>query len=148
MVPKRGVTCLGLEYFASVKDFLWQKSDAEIIKLAKTEIATIGLVPSPVVLDACVVRVEKAYPVYDQLYMENVAIVRSAIDPLKNLQVVGRNGMHKYNNQDHSMMTGLLAVRNLMGPKLDLWRVNSDADYQEAGSLVQDGRCIPKKCHK
>jgi len=89
------------------------------------------------------VRMEKAYPVYDSNYQENVAIIRQALAAFDNLQVVGRNDMHKYNNQDHSMMTGLLAARNIQGGHFDLWRVNTDAEYQEEGGSPDAGRIVP-----
>jgi protoporphyrinogen oxidase len=143
MVPTPGVTCLGLEYFCTVGDQFWALSDLQLIETAKQEIATIGLVVAEDIIDACVVRIEKAYPVYDSGYQENVMKIRTALSTLKNLQVVGRNGMHKYNNQDHSMMTALLAARNLKGDKNDVWRVNTDAEYHEEGNLRNSGRLAP-----
>jgi protoporphyrinogen oxidase len=115
MSPKPGVTCLELEYFCDRNDSLWWKSDADLVALAKHELEQLGLAKASEVLDGCVVRVEKAYPVYDSNYRQNVNIIRKALEPIANLQMVGRNGMHKYNNQDHSMMTGILAARRLSG---------------------------------
>jgi protoporphyrinogen oxidase len=133
MVPDAALTCLGLEYFCSAGDDLWNMHDADIVEVAKRELETIGLVRAARVIDATVLRVHKAYPVYDDGYVEALARIRSWLAPLTNLQLVGRNGMHKYNNQDHSMLTARLAVRNLFGERHDLWAVNADEEYHEAG---------------
>ena len=145
MVPDPRFTVLGLEYFCSEKDALWSLSDEQLIELAKNELATLGLADKSKVVDGAVVRQPKAYPLYDHDYRENVARVREflAIEA-PNLQVAGRNGMHKYDNQDHAMMTGLMAARNIMGASFDLWRVNSDAEYLESEDTVTDaGRREP-----
>jgi protoporphyrinogen oxidase len=131
MTAAPDATCLGLEYFCFAGDGLWTSSDAELIALGRRELAQLGLADPARVRDGAVVRVEKAYPVYDPGYRENVAAIRAALAGFANLQVVGRNGMHKYNNQDHSMMTALLAVRNLAGGRFNLWNVNTDAEYHE-----------------
>ncbi|MEO8189944.1 MAG: NAD(P)/FAD-dependent oxidoreductase [Acidobacteriota bacterium] len=145
MVPDPSLTCLGLEYFCSDGDALWQRSDADLCELARTELAQIGLVDPAKVRDGCVVRMRKAYPVYDDSYRENVEIVRRFVEAeLPNLQLIGRNGMHKYNNQDHAMMTGLLASRNILGGNFDVWKVNSDAEYQENGDVQDSARLLPK----
>jgi protoporphyrinogen oxidase len=144
MVPRAGVTCLGLEYFCTMGDTLWSLSDAELIELGSRELDNIGLVRGRKVLDGCVARMEKAYPVYHPTYQADVSIIRAALARFKNLQPVGRNGMHKYNNQDHSMMTALLAARNLMGDYHDPWKVNADAEYHEtASSAMSAGRMAP-----
>ena len=106
-------------------------TDAELLELAQRELHQLGLVKRDEIRDGCVARVEKAYPIYDAGYRENVRVIREALAKVKNLQVVGRNGMHKYNNQDHSMLTGFLAARNLAGAEHNVWRVNTDAEYQE-----------------
>jgi protoporphyrinogen oxidase len=131
MVPDPGWTCLGLEYFCSVGDALWEMSDPDLVALAKREIAQVGLANPDLVRDAVVVRVRKAYPVYDAGYAEALEVVKSHLAPFPNLQLVGRNGMHKYNNQDHSMLTALLAVENVFGAGYDLWSVNADDEYHE-----------------
>jgi protoporphyrinogen oxidase len=131
LIGAEGTTCLGLEYFCFEGDGLWTMPDAELIALGTRELAQIGLVAPARVRSGVVVRMEKAYPVYAGGYQENVATIRAALAPFSNLQVIGRNGMHKYNNQDHSMMTALLAVRNLAGGKFNLWNVNTDAEYHE-----------------
>jgi protoporphyrinogen oxidase len=132
MVPDQRYTMLGLEYFCFEGDALWSASDEELIAIAKKELATLELVNSDDVVDGVVVRQSKAYPMYDHSYSINVATVRDFLErEACNLQIAGRNGMHKYDNQDHAMLTGLMAARNTMGGSFDLWRVNSDAEYLE-----------------
>jgi protoporphyrinogen oxidase len=131
MVPDQQKTCLGLEYFCFEGDGLWSMDDAELIELGTRELDKLDLVRSSDVEGGTVVRMPKAYPVYDSGYAEALSTVRGFTDRLENLQLVGRNGMHKYNNQDHSMLTAMLAVRNILGEKHDLWRVNADQDYHE-----------------
>jgi protoporphyrinogen oxidase len=130
------MTCLGLEYFCFEGDGLWTSGDDELIALAKKEIVSVGLLRAEDVVDACVVRQPKAYPVYDDAYRSNVEMVRRDVRlNYPNLHLVGRNGMHKYNNQDHAMMTAMLTVRNILAGKelYDVWAVNEDAQYHEAG---------------
>jgi protoporphyrinogen oxidase len=137
MVPDPAYTCYGLEYFCFEDDGLWNLTDLELIELAKRELAQIGLAEYEDVTDGCVVRQRKAYPVYDDGYTQNVAIIREEIqERFPNLHLVGRNGMHKYNNQDHAMMTAMLTVENILArkPVYDVWRVNQDAEYHEAGA--------------
>jgi protoporphyrinogen oxidase len=132
MVADPATTTLGLEYFVSEGDELWSMPDADLVRLATHELEQLGLAAASDVTDGAVKRMKKAYPVYDSTYRENLAIVRGYLDSFTNLQTVGRNGLHKYNNQDHSMMTGLLAARNVWGGEShDLWAVNTDLEYQE-----------------
>lgn len=132
MVPDSNLTCLGLEYFCFEGDDLWNMPDSKLIELGKTELEKLGLASAQDVLDGAVVRMEKAYPIYGPHYQKDVDLIRSHLARFKNLQPIGRAGMHKYNNQDHSMMTGLLASRNIArNAGLDLWKVNSDAEYLE-----------------
>ncbi len=132
MVPDPRFTMLGLEYFCFECDALWSASDGELIAMATNELAMLGLANCAGVVDGIVVRQAKAYPMYDHNYRSNVARVREFLESAaRNLQVAGRNGMHKYDNQDHAMLTGLMAARNVMGSSFDLWRVNSDAEYLE-----------------
>jgi protoporphyrinogen oxidase len=146
MVGRPGTTCLGLEYFCFEGDGLWSMPDAELIDLGSRELAVLGLVKAGLVREGAVVRVEKAYPIYDPGYLENVAAIRGALAGFSNLHAVGRNGMHKYNNQDHSMMTAILAVRNLEGANFNLWNVNTDAEYQEESSGDdRTGRLMPER---
>jgi protoporphyrinogen oxidase len=137
MIPEPGLTCVGLEYFCFEGDGLWSASDVALVDLAKAEIDRIGLIRAEDVVDACVVRQAKAYPVYDEGYQQNVAKVRAALElRFPTLHLVGRNGMHKYNNQDHAMMTAMLTVRNILAGerRWDVWQVNEDAEYGEAGA--------------
>ncbi len=136
LIPDDVSTCLGLEYFCFEGDGLWASDDGALIELAKREIGAIGLMRPADVRDAHVVRQPKAYPVYDEAYRENVDAVRvelAATAPT--LHLVGRNGMHKYNNQDHAMMTGLLTAQNILAGRAvyDVWNVNEDAEYGEEG---------------
>lgn len=137
MVPDPETTCLGLEYFCFEGDDLWATSDDDLIALGKREIGHLGLADPALVTDGAVVRMPKAYPVYDGGYKEAVETIRRWIaDELPNLQLIGRNGMHRYNNQDHSMLTAILAARNIAGSSFDLWKVNVDQEYHEVGANV------------
>ena len=135
MVPDQSLACYGLEYFCFEGDGLWTAKDSDLIELGKTEMEKIGLARAADVTDGCVVRQPKAYPVYDDHYAANVDTIRHEISAkYPNLHLVGRNGMHKYNNQDHAMMTGMLCAQNIIlnEMKYDLWEVNQDAEYHEA----------------
>jgi protoporphyrinogen oxidase len=146
MVPDQRYTVLGLEYFCFDSDSMWATPDAELIAMGARELAQLGLGDAAKVVDGTVVRQRAAYPVYDAHYREAVEVVRDFMErELKNLQLAGRNGMHKYNNQDHAMMTGLMAAWNIMGGSYDLWRVNGDALYLEAGAAGDEegGRMVP-----
>ena len=132
MAPDPTKTSLGLEYFCNQGDELWSMSDYDLIELGKREIENIKLAKFVDIVDGCVFRVENSYPVYDTNYRKNLEIVRRYIESLENLQTIGRNGLHRYDNQDHAMITGMLAVRNLLlDEKNDLWSVNTDQDYVE-----------------
>ncbi len=131
MVPDPQKTCLGLEYFCFEGDGLWTMEDRDLINLGKREIGALRLARSEDVVDGCVVRMPKAYPVYDSEYREALDVIRTYIEQIDNLQLVGRNGMHRYNNQDHSMLTAMLAVRNILGSNYDLWKVNEEDRYHE-----------------
>jgi protoporphyrinogen oxidase len=143
MAGQPDLTCLEMEYFCSQNDSLWKMDDANILELAKRELKQLRLAEPEEILDGCVVRVEKAYPVYDSEHKQNVNVIRSALARFENFQVIGRNGMHKYNNQDHSMLTGILAARNVGGGSHDVWSVNTDAEYQEEQSN-EGGRQMPQ----
>ncbi|MBV8902439.1 MAG: FAD-dependent oxidoreductase, partial [Acidobacteriia bacterium] len=138
MVPDPETTCLGLEYFCSEGDLVWNMKDADLVDLARRELAALGLVDPKAVLDGTVVRVRKAYPVYDDSYRRGLAVVQDFLASVPNLQLVGRNGMHRYNNQDHSMLTAVLAARNIMGSRYNLWNVNVDGDYHESGTAITE----------
>jgi protoporphyrinogen oxidase len=151
MVPDQTKSSLGLEYFCFEGDGLWSSSDEELIALATRELAALRICRADQVFDGVVVRQVKAYPVYDADYKANVGVVREYLEAnLPNLHLVGRNGMHHYNNQDHSMMTALLTARNIAaGSRIyDPWKVNNDAEYhEEARPQDEDrtGRLMPRK---
>ncbi len=135
MVPDPAKSSLGLEYFCNEGDELWQTPDADLVDLARREIDRIGLARAADVTDGCVFRVPKSYPVYDSDYAGYVETLKAYVETLENCRTIGRNGLHRYNNQDHSMLTGLYAVRNaLRGEANDLWSVNADAEYHEEGT--------------
>lgn len=132
MVPDLSKTCLGMEYFCSEGDDVWEMDDAGLIRLASEEVVGLGLISDvSLVEDGTVIRQKKAYPVYDGDYRKHLAILQDFIEGFENLQTVGRNGMHRYNNQDHSMLTGLLAAKNILGEKHNLWNVNTERSYHE-----------------
>lgn len=133
MIPDPGKTCLGLEYFVNEGDHLWVKDDAHLIAQAEAEMVTLGLLAPGRVEKGYVVRMPKAYPMYDATYKENVETLRCWLaDNVPNVHPVGRNGMHRYNNQDHSMYTAMLTVDNIVnGTSHDVWDVNVDAEYHE-----------------
>ena len=131
LVPVPGKTCLGLEYFCFKGDRLWERPDEELIAQAKRELECLGLVASARVEDGVVIRMPKAYPIYDAHYRERLGRIRAFIDPISNLHTVGRNGMHKYNNQDHSMLTAMMTLWNMKGAAYDVWAVNTDFEYHE-----------------
>jgi protoporphyrinogen oxidase len=136
MVPDADIACVGLEYFCFEGDGLWASSDADLVALATSEMAILGLCDPAHVTGGVVVRQEKAYPVYDEEYRDNVDALRQEIEGRHpTLHCVGRNGMHRYNNQDHAMMTAMLTVRNIQaGARVhDIWTVNEDAEYHEEG---------------
>jgi protoporphyrinogen oxidase len=135
MVPGPNKTCLGLEYFCFEGDSLWNMPDDELIEIGRRELETLGLARGNEVEDGTVVRMPKAYPIYDSTYRKSLDTVRQFLKRFDNLQPVGRNGMHKYNNQDHSMLTGLLSAENILGANHDLWAINTDQEYQEEMAL-------------
>ncbi len=149
MVPDPAVACVGLEYFCFEGDGLWSMSDDALVALARDELAALGLCDPGSVEGGVVVRQEKAYPVYDDAYKTHVDAIRGELsEAYPTLHLVGRNGMHRYNNQDHAMMTAMLTVRNILAGenRHDIWAVNEDAEYHEAGdegaraSLAPDAR--------
>jgi protoporphyrinogen oxidase len=132
MVPDSNKTSLGLEYFCTAGDELWNMADAELIELGKREVERIGLAKAFDIESGCVFRVPKSYPIYDSDYRNSLATLKKFVSSLENFQTIGRNGLHRYNNQDHAMLTGMLAVRNLLlGERNDLWNVNTDQEYHE-----------------
>jgi protoporphyrinogen oxidase len=136
MVPDPSIACVGLEYFCFENDGLWSSSDEDLVELGKKEMGILGLCKPDDVVRGVVVRQEKAYPVYDDSYAANVEAMRSELeDKYPTLHMVGRNGMHRYNNQDHAMMTAMLTVENIdAGARVyNIWNVNEDAEYHESG---------------
>ena len=137
MIPEEGMCSYGMEYFCFKGDKIWTASDSELIDKAKAEIVQLGLVKLEDIVDGCIVRQPKAYPVYNSDYQTHVNTIREELDAnFPSLYLIGRNGMHKYNNQDHAMMTAMLTVKNILANErlYDIWCVNQDADYIEAGT--------------
>lgn len=151
MVPDPDTACYGMEYFCNAGDDTWDMSDADLIARAKLEIGKLGLARPEDVIDGSVVRQPKAYPVYDDTYKFNVDTINEGLAAqFANLHLAGRNGMHKYNNQDHAMMTGLLTARNIIAGSqvFDVWDVNEDAAYHEGGEAGVDKieeRLVPRR---
>jgi hypothetical protein len=146
MVPDPSRTSLGLEYFLWDKDEEWTWPDERLIELGIRECSRIGLIEAKEVKDGTVVRMEKAYPVYDQSYQDSVTTIRRYLGMFSNLQTVGRNGLHRYNNQDHSMLTGVYAARNIMGERHDVWSVNTEKEYHEEERRPSGGdRMVPAR---
>ena len=142
MVPDADIACVGLEYFCFEGDGLWSMADDDLVALATKEMAILGLCDPAHVTGGVVVRQEKAYPVYDDEYAANVDALRRELEArYPTLHCVGRNGMHRYNNQDHAMMTAMLTVRNIVAGTraYDIWAVNEDAEYHESGTEGQYG---------
>jgi protoporphyrinogen oxidase len=141
MLPNQAHTSLGLEYFCNEGDDVWTMSDADLIELGKRELAQIGLAQDEDVIDGCVFRVEKSYPVYDADYAQHLETIKAYVATFENFQTIGRNGLHRYNNQDHAMLTGMLAVRNLLyGERHNLWQVNAEQEYHETVVTKGSGR--------
>ncbi len=133
MVPDPAKTSLGLEYFLWENDPEWRWPDEKLISLGIEECCRLGLIEHHEVEDGTVVRMPKAYPVYDQNYHRSVASIKAYLSQFENLQTIGRNGLHRYNNQDHSMLTGIYAARNILGAAYDVWEVNTEPEYHENG---------------
>ena len=144
MVPDQSRTSLGLEYFLWDRDDMWSWPDEKLIELGVQECVQLGLIDSGEVEDGTVVRMRKAYPVYDQAYPAHLATIREYLDTFENLQTVGRNGQHRYNNQDHSMLTAVYAARNVAGERIDVWSVNVEKDYHEEERSDGD-RLVPAR---
>lgn len=139
MVADPNTSSLGLEYFCTEGDEFWRKSDAELFEIGKREMEIIGLTQDAKVIDGTVVRQLKAYPVYDSVYGPHLERVKQYLNSFTNLQTVGRNGLHKYNNQDHSMLTAIYAVENMLGlGQHDLWEVNTERSYHEEVRISGD----------
>ena len=131
MVPDASTSCVGMEYFCFRADERWSMADSDLVELAAGELEAIGLAARERVSHGYVVRVPRAYPIYDAHYAARVATLRAWLDQISNLQQVGRNGLHRYNNSDHSMLTAMRAVENMDGADHDLWSINADSWYHE-----------------
>ena len=132
MVPDQSKASIGMEYFCFKGDELWESSDEDLVELAKDEIHKLGLADRSKVERGFVTRVPLAYPMYDADYAERVHVIRDWLETISNLQQVGRNGLHRYNNSDHSMLTAIRAVDNIVtGAKHDIWAVNAESVYHE-----------------
>lgn len=144
MVPDKTTSCLVMEYFVFENDELWSRPDDELIRFAYNELNHIGLSPGKL-LRGYVVRVPKAYPIYDPLYKGRLSIIRNWLGAnIGNLQCLGRNGQHRYNNQDHSMATALIAARNIIyGRRCDPWAVNEQAEYHEIAQTQREAPMTP-----
>lgn len=122
---------IGMEFFLNDDEPMWSMTDKDLIDLAAKELETIGLAPASSVVDGAIIRQPKAYPVYDSEYQDALKVVQEFIEGLENFQTVGRNGLHRYNNQDHSMLSAMYAARNLVGGSYDVWDVNVERSYHE-----------------
>jgi protoporphyrinogen oxidase len=131
MVPDPSSTSLGLEYFCFETDELWNRPDGELVELGIRELGVLGLATPDQAVDGTVIRSKKTYPIYDEAYRENIQTIRDYLAAFSNLQTIGRNGLHRYNNQDHSMLTALRAIGNILGESRSVWDVNAEDDYHE-----------------
>ena len=131
MVPDPETTSLGLEYFCFETDEIWAKDDKELIERATKEIKQLKFASEKQVLDGLVIRSPKTYPIYDDGYKTRVELIKNYLSTIKNLQTMGRNGLHRYNNQDHSMLSAIMAVRNILGENHSVWDINIDDEYHE-----------------
>lgn len=131
MLPDQNTASIGMEYFCQEGDGLWTMSDANLRTLAATELEALGLAEASNVIDAAVIRQPKAYPVYDSDYKNALDTIAAWIRTLENFETVGRNGLHRYNNQDHSMLSAMFAARNILGANHDVWDVNVERSYHE-----------------
>lgn len=145
MVPDESTSCIEMEYFCFRDDEMWTRSDEELIALARRELGQLGLADPSLVIDGRVVRMPKAYPIYDAGYRAHLGVVRDWVDAIPNLHTIGRNGMHKYNNQDHSMLTAMLALDNMQGASHDLWEVNTDYEYHETQRVARPASRAPRR---
>jgi len=145
MVPDQNKTSIGMEYFCDENDATWKMADRELVAMAQEEMAEMGFGTASQVVDSYVVRQPNAYPVYDSTYEKNLLNIRNYLNKFKNLQTIGRSGMHRYNNMDHSMQTGILAAKNCIGEKHDLWAVNEEKNYLEEDRGRGEVSAVPEK---
>lgn len=138
MLPDPNTASIGMEYFCQKDDGLWSMSDDDLRDLAASEIEKLGLAKASHVIDAAIIRQPKAYPVYDSEYREALDVVEDWLKGLENFQTVGRNGLHRYNNQDHSMLSAMYAARNILGQNYNIWDVNIERSYHEEFEIEKD----------
>ena len=131
MVPDPQTTSLGLEYFCFDIDDIWKKDDKELIELGAREAVKLKFASRDQIIDGFVVRSPKTYPIYDKGYKERIEIIKDYLSTIENLQTMGRNGLHRYNNQDHSMLSAIYAIRNILGERHSIWDINVDEEYHE-----------------
>ena len=131
MVPEANRSSIGMEYFCNDDEDIWKMSNEDLIKMAGQELEQIRLAPASSVIDGTIIRQPKAYPVYDSEYKTALDTLQAWISQFENFQTVGRNGLHRYNNQDHSMLSAMLAARNILGEDNDVWEVNVERSYHE-----------------
>jgi hypothetical protein len=145
MVPDPDKTSIGMEYFCNEADTFWNLPDDELIDLAARELSHLGLAAIDEVTDGVVVRQPKAYPIYNHEYVSHLEKIRAFTATIANLQTIGRNGMHRYNNMDHSMITGMRASQNILGAHYDLWQVNEEDAYLEEAARPGTDRIVTEK---
>lgn len=133
MVPDESQTSLGLEYFCFETDEIWKRPDRDLLDMAVKELGLLRLADPSQIADGTVIRSRKTYPIYDAGYKENIDTLKDYLSTFSNLQTIGRNGLHRYNNQDHSMLTALRAIDNILGARHSLWDINADDEYHESG---------------
>ena len=131
MVKDLSTTTLGLEYFVTEGDSIWNLSSEKLIDFAMDELEILGIAKRSFLIDAFVIKVPKVYPVYDGRYKKSLEVLKNYLHSIQNLQVVGRCGMFRYDNSDHALLSGLYAVRNLFGASHDLWDINVEGEYHE-----------------
>jgi len=126
-----------LEYFCFDTDDIWEKEDKELIELGTKEAIKLKFASREQITDGFVIRSPKTYPIYDEGYKERIEIIKDYLSTIKNLQTMGRNGLHRYNNQDHSMLSAIIAVRNILGENHSVWDINVDDEYHE---VIKDNK--------
>lgn len=148
MVPDPHKTSVGMEYFCTENDEIWALSDDELIDLASRELSELGLSEIHEITDSFVIRQPGAYPIYNQNYRKHLHVIKDFLADIHNLQTVGRNGMHRYNNMDQSMLVGMLAAENILGARHDLWEVNEEKEYLEEDKTSRVGVLSPENVIK
>jgi protoporphyrinogen oxidase len=145
MVPDQSKSSIGMEYFCNENDQTWKMPDNELVEMATREMEEMGFGPASQVIDSYVVRQSHAYPIYDSTYKQSLLTIKNYLDNFDNLQTIGRSGMHRYNNMDHSMQTGIFAAKNCCGESHDIWAVNDEKSYLEEDRTVRDVPLVPEK---